>query len=140
MNLVQHRNIFFLIVFFFFAFHSKAQKSNTLYFLDNVPAASFLNPAFSPENDFVIGLPFISGLIFRTRVIISFTGFIVPNTFETYVNASSFVFLEIIFSRLSGLTFFSFEFSNAFGASKKSRSFSLLASWLCKYSSYAISR
>ncbi|NQU85118.1 MAG: hypothetical protein HQ541_05095 [Mariniphaga sp.] len=33
-----------------------------MYFTDDVPAASFLNPAFSPENDFVIGLPFISGI------------------------------------------------------------------------------
>jgi hypothetical protein len=62
MKFFQFRHIYFSIVFGLMFFLSNAQQSNTLYFMKEAYQASFLNPAFSQGKDFVIGLPFISGL------------------------------------------------------------------------------
>lgn len=62
MSTAIYRNIILFFTFCFLFFSVKAQKANSLYFLENTPSASLLNPAFSGENDFVIGLPFVSGV------------------------------------------------------------------------------
>ncbi|MGF1584906.1 MAG: DUF5723 family protein [Bacteroidales bacterium] len=44
-----------------------AQVSQTIYFMDNLPQASLLNPAHRPSHNFHIGLPAISSLNFNAR-------------------------------------------------------------------------
>jgi outer membrane protein OmpA-like peptidoglycan-associated protein len=42
-----------------FSITGKSQQINTMYFMDNVPVRSFLNPAFQPQGSFYFGLPLI---------------------------------------------------------------------------------
>ena len=47
--------------------YSQAQESNTQFFLDRLPVNTLLNPAFQPaENEFIIGLPLVSGINFNS--------------------------------------------------------------------------
>ncbi|MFM2291311.1 MAG: hypothetical protein RIS29_1124 [Bacteroidota bacterium] len=39
--------------------NSNAQQSRTMYFMDNVPMRSYLNPSFQPYSDFYLSLPVI---------------------------------------------------------------------------------
>ena len=60
---VQKIQIIIYVVFFqLFVLCATGQVPNTLYFMKEAPQASFLNPAFSPEADFVVGLPLVSGV------------------------------------------------------------------------------
>lgn len=45
----------------------KAQVSQTLYFMDRIPQSSFLNPAYSHQHSFHIGLPMISSFNINAR-------------------------------------------------------------------------
>lgn len=60
--MIQIRHTIFTFLFCLFLFSLTAQQSNTLYFLEDIHQSSFLNPAFSPGQGFVVGLPFISGI------------------------------------------------------------------------------
>ena len=47
----------FLLLGFFSLFGLSAQQVNTMYFMENVPVRSYLNPAFQPLSNFYLGFP-----------------------------------------------------------------------------------
>ncbi len=54
--------IILLLSFSFVLTKTKAQVVSSLYFMDNLPQASILNPAFSPNYNFYFGLPIINNV------------------------------------------------------------------------------
>jgi hypothetical protein len=64
MDFQKYRCIFLSVILCCFSVLTEAQEANTMYFMKNIPQASFLNPAVSMDNDLIIGLPVISGMNF----------------------------------------------------------------------------
>lgn len=58
----QIKNIFLLTLLFLLVPKMKAQVPTSLYFMDNLPQSSMLNPAFDPSYKFYFGMPIINGM------------------------------------------------------------------------------
>lgn len=63
MNISKLKKLFIvLLVFCFVSELAFAQDSQTLYYMNNVPQSTFMNPAIQPKCNFFLGLPVVSSL------------------------------------------------------------------------------
>ena len=57
---MKKRTGIFIIIILTFAFHTKAQNPLSLYYLENIPQTTLLNPAMAPRANFYLGIPGIN--------------------------------------------------------------------------------
>jgi hypothetical protein len=62
MHFLKYRNIFFTLMLVLTSIIARPQQSNTLYFMKDIYQSGHINPAFSPSENYIVGLPFISGV------------------------------------------------------------------------------
>lgn len=103
---------FGLIISLFGTLSLKAQVSRSVFFLEQVPSSSVINPAFRPNCNFYINLPLISTF---------YIGFESPFSFDDLTNRwesgdSLYIDRETVLNRLNDKNnYFSFELYNEIG-------------------------
>ena len=89
----------------------QAQVSRSIYFLEQLPESSILNPAFNPPCNFYFNLPIVSTF---------YLGFESPFTYDDLTEKwetgdSLYIDRETLLSALDENNYFSFEFYNELG-------------------------